>query len=80
MIRTKKEINEMYTFVKLMSIIYKEMGADLFNNLQAAIDQIGTEIEESEQEIIDKYLFELQKNKQLNEIIKDLKNGIKKTK
>lgn len=50
MIRTKKEINEMYIFVKLMSIIYKEMGADLFNNLQAAIDQIGTEIEESEQE------------------------------
>ena len=75
MIRIKKEINEMYTFVKLMSIIYKEMGADLFNNLQAAIDEIEIEIEESEQEIIDKYLFELQKNKQLNEIIKDLKKN-----
>ena len=75
MVKTKKEINEMYSFVKLMSIIYKEMGADLFNNLQMAIDQIGVEIEESEQEIIDKYLFELQKNKQLNEIIKDLKKN-----
>ena len=75
MIRTKKEINEMYTFVKLMSIIYKEMGADLFNNLQDAIDEIEIEMEESEQEIIDKYLFELQKNKQLNEIIKDLKKN-----
>ena len=73
--KTNKEIIEMYSFIKLMSIIYKEMGSDLFNNLQMAIDQIGVEIEESEQEIIDKYLFELQKNKQLNEIIKDLKKN-----
>jgi hypothetical protein len=47
MVKTKKEIYEMYSFVKLMSIIYKEMGTDLFNNLQMAIDQIG--IEESEE-------------------------------
>lgn len=70
----------MHSFIKLMSIIYKEMGSDLFNNLQAAIDEIEIEIEESEQEIIDKYSFELQKNKQLNEIIKDLKNEREKTK
>lgn len=68
MIRTKKEINEMYTFVKLMSIIYKEMGADLFNNLQSAIDEIKIEIEESEQEIIDKYSFQLQKKNKVKNI------------
>lgn len=43
MIKTKKEITEMQTFVKLMSIIYKEMGSDLFNNLQRAINEIGCE-------------------------------------
>ena len=78
--RTIKEIAEMNSFIKIMSVIYKNIDSEIFNNLQAAIDEIGIEIEESEQEIIDKYLFELQKNKQLNEIIKDLKNGSKKTK
>lgn len=42
MVRTKEEIIKMYSFIKLMSIIYKEMGSDLFNNLQAAIDEIKT--------------------------------------
>lgn len=79
MIRTKKEINEMYTFVKLMSIIYKEMGADLFNNLQMAIDQIGIEENKEDIELFEKYKFQVQLNKDLNEIIKELKNGSKKT-
>ena len=43
MIKTKKEITEMQAFVKLMSIIYKEMGSDLFNNLQKAIMEVGCE-------------------------------------
>lgn len=76
--RTIKQIAEMNSFIKIMSVIYKDIDSEIFNNLQAAIDEI--EIEESEQEIIDKYLFQLQKNEQLNEIIKDLKNGSKKTK
>lgn len=79
MIKTKKEINEMYTFVKLMSIIYKEMGADLFNNLQMAIDQIGVEENKEDIELFEKYKFKVQLNKDLNEIIKELKNGSKKT-
>lgn len=70
----------MNSFIKIMSFIYKDIGPEIFNNLQAAIDEIEIEIEESEQEIIDKYLFQLQKNKQLNEIIKELKNESKKTK
>ena len=50
--KTKKEIIEMCSFIQLMSIIYKEMGNDLFNNLQEAIAQIPTkENEENEEEI-----------------------------
>lgn len=55
----------MNSFIKIMSVIYKDIGPEIFNNLQAAIDEIEIEIEESEQEIIDKYLSELQKNKKL---------------
>lgn len=79
MVKTKKEINEMYTFVKLMSIIYKEMGSNLFNNLQMAIDQIGVEENKEDIELFEKYKFQVQLNKDLNEIIKELKNGSKKT-
>ena len=44
--KTNKEIIEMYSFIKLMSIIYKEMGNDLFNNLQEAVNEIEIENEE----------------------------------
>jgi hypothetical protein len=73
MLKTKKEISEMYSFVKLVSIIYKEMGADLFNNLQMAIDEIGVEESEEDVELFEKYKFQIQLNKDLNEVIKELK-------
>ena len=62
--KTKKEIIEMYSFIKLMSIIYKEMGSDLFNNLEMAIDQIGVE----ENQVLKKAL-EYQENQ--NNILKE---------
>jgi hypothetical protein len=78
MLKTKKEISEMYSFVKLMSIIYKEMGADLFNNLQMAIDQIGVEESEEYVELFEKYKFQVELNKDLNEVIKELKQNVTK--
>jgi hypothetical protein len=54
------------------------MGADLFNNLQMAIDQIGVEESKEDVELFEKYKFQVELNKDLNEVIKELKQNVTK--